>query len=441
MNPVFFSDAHKSVMEFMQGKWTEVGCDVLIVRDLFGRHRVILQRSDNIDLRAVEEIRNGISNETIGKYGYPADESVLFSDELIGLDDLFAENNEATLEIDRSEDRRLLLCERQAEGRDWIQLRKPSSDHPPRLVFYGVKGGVGRSTALQLYAFHLASIGKHVVIFDLDLESPGVSSAFLSPEMLPDYGIIDWFVESAVGQGDELLNMIYVRSPMVPSSYSGEIYVVPCYGSRTDEYVSKLDRCYNDVFINDSVLTWSDRLLSLIERVEKSLSPDVVLLDSRAGIHDIAGALITRMDAFSLLFAVNTNQTWKAYDFLLKEMKRGKSEEYRRYRENLQVVGALVPEIEADKYRSQLRENSWSLFLDHVYDEEVGGSIGVELELFTFAKDEEDAPHSPIWIYWSNRLMYFEPTKNNYDDKLISDLMKDFTTKVDNLIGVTNELF
>jgi hypothetical protein len=39
----------------------------------------------------------------------------------------------------------------------------------------------------------------------------------------------------------------------------------------------------------------------------------VVLLDSRAGIHDIAAIVITQLADLSLLFALDSSQTWNGY--------------------------------------------------------------------------------------------------------------------------------
>jgi MinD-like ATPase involved in chromosome partitioning or flagellar assembly/tetratricopeptide (TPR) repeat protein len=46
----------------------------------------------------------------------------------------------------------------------------------PRIItFYSYKGGVGRSMALLNVAYTLQSLGRHVLVIDLDLEAPGVS--------------------------------------------------------------------------------------------------------------------------------------------------------------------------------------------------------------------------------------------------------------------------
>ncbi len=63
---------------------------------------------------------------------------------------------------------------------------------PQTVSFYSFKGGVGRTTALTHVAWILANRGHKVVAVDLDLEAPGLSTAFkLQPQ--PKYGIVDYF--------------------------------------------------------------------------------------------------------------------------------------------------------------------------------------------------------------------------------------------------------
>ncbi|MBI5592256.1 MAG: AAA family ATPase [Deltaproteobacteria bacterium] len=76
----------------------------------------------------------------------------------------------------------------------------------PRIVFFGLKGGVGRSTAMAMLAYDLARTGKRVLLIDFDLESPGLSGLLLPPDRFADFGMVDWFIEDAVGQGDAVFD-------------------------------------------------------------------------------------------------------------------------------------------------------------------------------------------------------------------------------------------
>ena len=154
-----------------------------------------------------------------------------------------------------------------------------------RVTFFGIKGGVGRSTALAIWSWRLAKQGKKVLILDLDLESPGVSSTLLPAEYLPDYGIVDWFVEDGVGQADIVENAMIASSPLA-TDLRGEVRIVPAFGRDTGDYLPKLARCYAE-FSGSASISWAERLQRMVEQLEIKEDPDLVIMDSRAGLHDI----------------------------------------------------------------------------------------------------------------------------------------------------------
>jgi hypothetical protein len=57
---------------------------------------------------------------------------------------------------------------------------------------------------------------------------------------------------------------------------------------------------------------WSERLQRLILALEQKHQPSIVLIDSRAGIDEVASACVTDLGAQRIyLFAVDSWQTWK----------------------------------------------------------------------------------------------------------------------------------
>ena len=97
------------------------------------------------------------------------------------------------------------------------------------------------------------------------------------------------------------------------------------------------------------------RLRRLLDELEKRWSPDVTLIDSRAGIDEVASACLTGLSAsMILLFAIDGDQTWSGYRILFRHWRT--SGVVREIRERLQVVGAMIPEVGADDYFDGLRE-------------------------------------------------------------------------------------
>jgi len=394
--------------------------EVVVVRDLKGRIRLVLEmgRDTSQALALAERL-----SASLGAYGYEPSEALFFQDEMASLAQLL----EAKLPV--LEAPGVFLLDRQIIGHDWTRKPLNRASRNKRITFHGLKGGVGRSTALASWSWHLAELGLKILVFDLDLESPGLSSTLLPEEQRPDYGIVDWFVEDGVSQGDLIFPEMVVRSPLAAHS-RGQILVVPAYGSKTGDYLAKLARCYAD-FSADGANSWAVRLNRLVEELEGKYAPDLVLFDSRAGLHDIAGVLITRMDAECFLFAVDSRQTWEGYEALFSRWNV-LPDLVQTIRGRLQMVAGLIPDTGIDIYLESFKENAWDLFRDNLYDE-----VEVEdLDPFSYDLKDEEAPHVPLRIFWHRGLMEFDPLTNEANLRpVVESAYKTFFEKADGWLG------
>jgi len=363
-------------------------------------------------------LANTLAN-SLGCYGFPAESSILFRDELALSEEVF--QNVRPLE------QGIVLLDRQITGQDWMRGPMQRRTKNSRIVFHGIKGGVGRSTALTNWAWHLAEQGKKVMVIDLDLESPGLGSTMLPLDHAPDFGIVDWFVEDGVGQGDSILPEMVTKSPLASRS-PGDILVVPAYGAKTSEYLAKLSRCYADLS-NDGPGSWAARLNRMVEALENEHCPDAILFDSRAGIHDIAATLLTRMDAEVLLFAVDSHQTWDGYGLLFRHWKSN-PQLLTAFRERLQIVASMVPETGRDNYLEGFKEQAWDLFRENLYDE-----IGADdVDGFSYDLEEAQAPHDPLPIFWARALQEFNPLVGGIDTATAESAFRLFFKRADAII-------
>jgi hypothetical protein len=97
-----------------------------------------------------------------------------------------------------------------------------------------------------------------------------------------------------------------------------------------------------------------------------------------------------------LLFALNGSQTWSGYRILFDHwLRMGVTE---KIRERLQIVAAMVPEIDRTEYLDGLRDAAYDLFADALYDEvpadELPGSA------WHFQATDDTAPHAPWLVKW-----------------------------------------
>lgn len=373
---------------------------LIVIRDLTGRVRLALLKDGmpSRDQELVQRLATALSSR-LGPRSYGPDRSVLYlePEELDAL--------RATAMERRVGDTIVYLSDRLLTGSEWATVATEvpvAGRKPDRITLFSLKGGVGRTTTATVLGVHLARLGRRVLLLDLDLESPGLSSGLLTLDEHPDWGIVDWFVEDLVGQGDRVLHSM-VAEPRWAQDFDGRLWVVPAHGNQPKEYLAKLGRVYLDrppVSGSDAPETWTRRLQRLVRGLEGFHDPDVVLLDSRSGLHDLAAAVVTDLQASVLLFAVNSEATWAGYRLLFRHWNDfGR---VRDIRERLWLVAALIPDRNREGYLQCFREKAWELYREELYDQ-VPPEHPDEMpgDLFSFDLMDEDAPHSPFPIFWT----------------------------------------
>ncbi|MER6409700.1 KGGVGR-motif variant AAA ATPase [Streptomyces humidus] len=349
---------------------------------------------------------------------------------------------------------RICTLERTVVGTDWLQRDDDSASGTPvsrrdrRVALYGFKGGVGRSTATAVLARHLADLGRCVLVVDLDLESPGVSNLLSDEAGRPRHGIVDHLVEAAVGNADDL-ELVGRASLLNHHGNNGEVFLAPACGLPLEgqpySYLSKLNRIYTDlpatgdgtpprpfaVRLEQAVAACEDQVERLARR------PDHVLLDSRAGIHDIAAVTLTRLSGLALLFAVDNPSTWEGYRMLLSEWQR-RPDRARELRERIRIVGAMFHSAGDTGRLGVLRKNAYDMFVDTLYD------LPDEDEpepFYTPDVQVDDAPYAAIPILFGNDLVGLDPLRSRRWPELpfVEAAYNKFTTTVERLLPEPHE--
>ena len=362
---------------------------IVVNRDLNGRVRLVVDEKvlDDAEAKASLDAIVQALLIPLGPHGFPAERMVLFETDVLavtqGTPHCLLDGFETAFVVDRL-----------AAETDWARIA-PIAKGAPRIVFFSIKGGVGRSTALAVTAWSLAQQGKRVLVLDLDLESPGLSSSLLPDERRPTFGVTDWLVEDLVDNGAAVFEDMVATSNL---SHDGEIYVVPAHGRDPGEYVAKLGRVWMPkVKVGGVRESWSTRLQRLLNDLVKRWQPDVILIDSRAGIDEVASACVSDLGAQGvLLFALDGEQTWSGYSILFRHWHRAGV--VRDIRERLQLVGAMIPDVNGVEYFDELRERAWNAFSEDLYDEVPAGEpTGGR---FSFDETDQVAPHYPWPIKW-----------------------------------------
>ncbi|AJY17320.1 AAA family ATPase [Burkholderia multivorans] len=291
------------------------------------------------------------------------------------------------------------LIDRLITNQDW--LRPPLIAVPPLpvLVAFSVKGGVGRTTALAMLSWYLARQGKDVLVVDLDLEAPGIGELLLSE--MPSYGLVDWLIESANTEDGEMSLDECIGISPIGDDTAGRVRVLPAYGLDSKAYIAKLGRIYAPSIDSEGVVIGlAERLAKLLHTINGLMErPEVVLMDVRAGLHDIGSAAVTRLGAEVLFFARNDSQNWWAYRQLFDHLKHARTVENGMgddddLRWRLKMVAAQT-EPREDVKRGWISSSYdvWNEFYD---DETAGGNSDFQPEVFD--RFSEEAPHYPLFI-------------------------------------------
>ena len=313
------------------------------------------------------------------------------------------------------------VIERRVVGQDWAQAPEAMTVHPPRVAFFSLKGGVGRSTALFLWGRYLAAKGRTVLLIDLDLEAPGLGAQLLPERERPEYGVVDWLVEDLVGGPVADTMVTSLEAGMVAqASLSGAsgLYVVPATGHATngspEEFIAKLARAYLEQGEPGMECGFASRVRRLCTALEGHVRPDVVLIDSRAGLHETAAAAILHLDADVLLFATDQPTVWEGYHYLLAQLGpmagMSPTADGEDWRLRLKMVRALAGEAQSDFDRYLGR--SYQLWLDCLYDESPPGASD---ERFSFDQNDDAGPHYPLTILRDARFENFNPHEQMHE--------------------------
>ncbi|MEH1852746.1 MAG: AAA family ATPase [Nostoc sp.] len=199
------------------------------------------------------------------------------------------------------------------------QLTTPQREAslPRTVTFYSFKGGVGRTTALTHVAWILAMRGRKVVAVDLDLEAPGLSTAFnLKPQ--PKYGIVDYFYErSYLPEGVEPnISIAEIFGEVRIPNATGRLFVVPA-GFLNLDYVSKVDDLHATTVIDGDQSLWSVFKREIYEQ----LKPDILLIDSRTGINQWGALSLIQAADEAIIFLFPNEQNKQGIELLLQSLQ------------------------------------------------------------------------------------------------------------------------
>lgn len=397
-------EARLVLIEFLTSHWSELRAEkLLIIEDAFGRFTLGVW-GRGYSSEAVHAALNCIAPFGSGSF-FEAPAGAEAFDPL----ELATSWNEASnINDDSLWDNRIRLIVRYRMLPAWQRIAKEplrakeGGQTCPLVAFYSFKGGMGRTTALSLFALSRTILGDNVVVVDCDLDAPGLGSILVS-ESPPPYGVVDYLIEAPVlgRRPDDLRDFSYLVD-LGNQRTAGSLRVFPS-GRLDSHYLRKMARLDFEK-IESAVPGEGHPLEGLLMQIRESLRPDWILVDSRTGFSETAGMLLSGICDFHVLFGVQSEQSWDGLSYAIRKLGAERVERNIPQAAAL-VVHAMVPELrkeDKDALLESFAERSRDIFSEHYYS-----ALEARRDEAYWYLDEvggESAPDHPLSIPYSMTL-------------------------------------
>ena len=396
-----------TLADLVNGEFVEAGT---ALRDASGRLTFIAGR-EAVDDGEREKLGAALI-EALGSYARPDRPISFWGDS--GSKRLLAAPERFPVKVG---DRFCQVIDRRIVGAGWLDEPTAVAADPPRVVFATLKGGVGRSTALAIAAADLARRNRNVLVVDLDLEAPGLGDLLLASDRTPDFGVIDYLVEDGLGGIADGDLYRFVGTSGLTQGGGGRVDVLPALGRRSnnqpENILPKLSRAMIEDVADGKSITVATQISKMIGRITAREQYDVVFIDSRAGLSELAAPAVLGLGATVLLFGTAQKQTIEGYRALFaalqllaqRDTAAGRDADWRTMLKPVYAKASLDATV-SERFVDEMYE----LFSAHIYDAETGGAEAIDL--LRFARSDESAPHWPLIVPFSQSFVDFDPGRN-----------------------------
>jgi len=269
----------------------------------------------------------------------------------------------------------------------------------PIITFYSYKGGMGRTTTLTSYALDLAiNHNKKVCIIDCDFEAPGYLNFFNlgNNEILKSgtkNGIVEYLTDYNF-QKDININDYVITLPESKEKGLKNLFIVPAgnlsetsigndslnYTTHRDHYLEGLSRI--DLANETNIINGFE---SLFEKINSTIQPDIILIDSRTGFNDIFGVTALILSDLIVGFFGSSEQTKPGLRFMLDRFYDLKIKFERKT--ELILINSILPDNEkmSNDFHSSFI-NEVGKYVEFIQEKKLNKSITEQAQLPAFYK-------------------------------------------------------
>jgi len=152
-------------------------------------------------------------------------------------------------------------------------------------------------------------------------------------------------------------------------------------------------------------------LHQLLKSLRAKLKPDLILVDSRAGFHDLGGLSLSGIAHLQVLFGLNSAQSWAGLSLVVAHLGKemvlsGKAQR------GCAMVQTLAPPQEPSRkeHVENFKERSFEVFSENYYD-----PPGPDGEWPMPDPEAAESPHFPAVLTWDNRVFGYSSVASVVD--------------------------
>lgn len=376
---------------------------IAIIRDVYGKIRVFIEPQEEVKL--AEEAIENCHRKLAAKLGpYYGEDIWLPEGERDGYKALIEVIKEERVPAewdDANVSPRWYILERHVAKHAWTteDAGNPPwpqqfvyAGHKPAVVsFFSFKGGVGRTTALVATALTLARNGHRVAMVDLDLEAPGLAAIF-SPANADNTGAIDYLLEKKIQKDEwQLDTNLRLLSGRELRGQGQPLRLLPA-GSIDEKYLEKLARLDVQNLVDKELAETLRGMLKELASAAGNL--DFILLDARAGFHDLGGLAIANLSHAAAVFGTQSRQSWAGLTQVVRRLARPLADEPLP----VLLIHSMAPGLgtrEREPELQEFREKAYNVFLNNYY---------IRQDTTIPDSNDTEEPFWPVVIDWQSEL-------------------------------------
>ena len=348
---------------------------VTIIRDVFGKISLLLdnseilkEESESLSVQLEQRLNNFFSKK-------------IYLKKLSRKHQKEAERTKIIIEMIESERKEwkseegiiFYISERPIAKKAWVKqtslqngvwpYEKAVEENGTKVVtFYSFKGGMGRTTALAGTALALVNQGFNVLMLDTDIEAPGLATLFFD-ENVVERGVLDYLLEHPLAPERNVREYILdVTDPVLLNEKDGNLYLMPA-GKVDEYYLQKLARIdYQDH--REGYLEGA--LKGMLNAIRDNYAVDYILIDARAGFHDMGGIVVSQIPHGAILFGNNSRQSWDGMTQVLRTIAEGHNADW-----PILIVDSMCEKPTSANYaklKSEFMEKAYTVCMEYYYD-------------------------------------------------------------------------